>query len=115
MLERQFQAKLVKELKAHGFTVWKNQQNATTELARPDLLILKGRFWGCLEVKKNRLAPYRPLQYEKVQKYNEMSYARFIYPENAEEVLEELYSLVEERENGQKKKRDKSRRNANTH
>lgn len=106
MLERNFQANLIKELKKQGFTVWKNQQNATTELARPDLILLKGRFWGCLEVKKSRLAPLRPLQDVKVKQYNKMSYARFIYPENAEEVLAELYEIVEERENGTKKKRN---------
>lgn len=97
MLERNFQQKLIKELKNLGFTVWKNQQNATTETARPDLLVLKGVFWGCLEVKKERLAKHRPLQDVKVLKYNQMSYAAFVYPENKDQIINQLLLLADER------------------
>lgn len=97
MAERHFQTKLVQELKKLGFTVWKNQQNATTELARPDLIVLKGVFWGCLEVKKDRLAKHRPFQDIKVIHYNKMSYARFIYPENKNEIVNELLEIADKR------------------
>lgn len=95
MAERQFQAKLIRELRDLGFTVWKNQQNATTELGRPDLIVLKGVFWGCLEVKKDRLASHRPFQDAKVSTYDKMSFARFIYPENKDEIIEELVKMAD--------------------
>lgn len=56
----------------------------------PDLLILHGNKWASLECKKNEKATRRPNQEFYVEKMNDMSFSRFIYPENKEEVLHAL-------------------------
>lgn len=56
----------------------------------PDLLVLHKSKWASLECKKNAIASHRPNQDYYVDKLNNMSFARFIYPENKDQVLEEL-------------------------
>ena len=56
----------------------------------PDLLVLHKSKWASLECKKNATASHRPNQDYYVDKLNNMSFARFVYPENKDNVLEEL-------------------------
>ena len=56
----------------------------------PDLLVLRKSKWASLECKKNATASHRPNQDYYVDKLNNMSFARFVYPENKDQVLEEL-------------------------
>lgn len=56
----------------------------------PDLLILYKKKWATLECKKTANAKKRPNQEYYVNKMNDMSFSRFIFPENKEEVLNDL-------------------------
>ena len=89
-LERDFQAGLIKELKElfKGCIVLKNDSSYIQGI--PDLLILFMDKWAALEVKKSSVASHRPNQEYYVDLMNRMSYASFIYPENKEEILNEL-------------------------
>lgn len=87
-LESGFQDRLVRTLKDlfPGCMVFKMDQLQGI----PDLLILYGRKWASLECKKSAGAKRQPNQDYYVDKMNEMSFSRYICPENKEEVLDEL-------------------------
>ena len=93
-LEREFQAKLIKEIKQifKGCIVMKNDSSYIQGI--PDLLILYRDKWAALEVKKSATAHHQPNQEYYVELMDEMSYASFIYPENKEEVLYELQQTL---------------------
>lgn len=90
MKESKFQSNLKIELEARfpGCIIMKNDANYIQGI--PDLLILYGNKWACLEVKQSASAKHRPNQDYYVEKMNEMSFSAFIYPENKEEVLDDL-------------------------
>ena len=90
MKESEFQSELIKELKEEfpGCVVLKNDPNYIQGI--PDLIVLFRDKWAVLEVKKNQDAPHQPNQDYYISLMNEMSFARFIYPENKEEILNEL-------------------------
>ena len=91
MLENRFKTNLIKEIKEMlpGCMVLHLDPNEIQGI--PDLLILYGNKWAVLEVKKSANASHRPNQDYYVDLMNDMSFAAFIYPENKDEVLEELY------------------------
>lgn len=92
-LESGFQDKLVAELKKifPGCMVFKMDQIQGI----PDLLILYKNKWASLEVKKSANAKKRPNQEYYVGLMNEMSFSRFICPENKEEIIHELQSTFQ--------------------
>lgn len=89
-LESGFQDKLREELKERfpGCMIFKMDQIQGI----PDILVLYEDKWASLECKKNAKAKRQPNQEYYVGRMNEMSFSRFIYPENKEEVLNELQS-----------------------
>ena len=93
-LERDFQARLIRELKDifKGCIIMKNDSSYIQGI--PDLLILYKDKWAALEVKKSETASHRPNQEYYVELMDEMSFASFIYPENKEEVLYELQQTL---------------------
>jgi hypothetical protein len=56
----------------------------------PDLLILYNNKWATLECKKSKDEPHQPNQDYYVDTMNKMSFSRFIFPENEEDVLKDL-------------------------
>lgn len=91
MRENQYQAGLKKRLKSMFPGCLVTKLDSSDIQGIPDLLILYKNKWAILEVKKDAEAPHRPNQDYYVTKLNNMSFSRFIFPENEEEVLNELY------------------------
>lgn len=90
MLESKFQSDLIKEIKQllPGCQVIKNDPNYIQGF--PDLTIFYKDKWATLECKKSANAAKRPNQDYYVKLLDSMSFSRFIYPENKEEILNEL-------------------------
>ena len=88
--ENEFQAGLIKEIKARfpGAMVLKNDPNYIQGI--PDLTVFYGDKWAMLECKRSSDSSKRPNQEYYIDKLGEMSFASFISPENKEEVLNEL-------------------------
>lgn len=94
-LERKFQADLVKELKIifPGCVVQKQDANAIQGI--PDLLILYNDKWAMLECKRSANSSHRPNQDYYVAKFDDMSFCRFVCPENKAEVLDALQHALQ--------------------
>lgn len=90
MLENKFKQNLVRELKEKFPDCMVLHLDPNEIQGVPDILILNGSKWAALEGKKSEDAPHRPNQDYYVTKMNEMSYAAFIYPENKEEIINDL-------------------------
>ncbi|MEY8573712.1 hypothetical protein AALD01_04775 [Oscillospiraceae bacterium 21-37] len=92
-LESGFQDRLIKTLEAlfPGCMVFKMDQIQGI----PDLLVLYRDKWASLECKRSAKAKRQPNQEYYVGKMNEMSFSRFVSPENKEEVLDELQQIFE--------------------
>lgn len=90
MLERHFQASLIKTLKKkfNGCIILKTDPNYIQGI--PDLLILYGKKWAALEVKRSSTASHRPNQDYYINLMNSMSFASFISPETKEVVINDL-------------------------
>ena len=88
--ENNFQSVLIKQLKKKfpGCIVMKTDPNYIQGI--PDLLILNNDKWASLECKKSRSASHRPNQDYYVEKMNKMSFSAFIFPENKEDILNDL-------------------------
>lgn len=88
--ESQFQAKLIKKLKAMfpGCVVLKNDANYIQGF--PDLTVLWKDKWAILECKRESEAHKQPNQQYYIDWGNASSFGRFICPENEEEVLHDL-------------------------
>ena len=93
-LESGFQDRLISTIKKlfPGCMVFKMDQIQGI----PDILVLYGRKWASLECKRSEGAKKQPNQEYYVEKMNEMSFSRFVSPENKEEVLNELQQIFAE-------------------
>ena len=89
-LESEFQAELRAELSERfpGCITIKNDPNDIQGI--PDLTVFYKDKWATLECKKSANAKKQPNQSYYVDTMNEMSFSKFIYPENKQEVLDEL-------------------------
>lgn len=89
-LEGDYKPELIKRIRniLPGCFILKNDANYMQGV--PDLIILWESYWIMLEVKRSATAKERPNQRYYIELLNEMSFAAFIYPENEEEVLDEI-------------------------
>lgn len=90
MLENKFKQNLVRELKEKFPDCMVLHLDPNEIQGVPDILILHGSKWAALEGKKSKDSAHRPNQDYYVTKMNDMSYAAFIYPENKEEIINDL-------------------------
>lgn len=90
MRENKFQKSVIDELKERfpGCIILKNDPSYCQGI--PDLIILWEDRWATLECKRSEDAPHQPNQDYYVEKMDEMSFSAFIYPENRQEVLDDL-------------------------
>lgn len=88
--EGKFQHDLIQEIRRlfPGCIVLKNDAEYLQGIC--DLAIFFGKKWAMLECKRSANESRQPNQEYYVDKCNKMSFARFIYPENKQEVLDEL-------------------------
>jgi hypothetical protein len=94
MRETKYQKDLVDKLEAMfpGCLIFRGDANRRQGV--PDLLILHGECWAALEVKTSEHAPTRPNQPYYVDLMDDLSFASFIWPENEEQVLDELQQAL---------------------
>lgn len=95
MTESQYQAALIKKIKAllPGCVVLKNDSSYQQGIL--DLTILYFEKWAALEVKATPQSARQPNQEYFVQQLDEMSFAAFIDPENEGEVLDALQEALQ--------------------
>nr|DAS39853.1 MAG TPA: Nuclease [Caudoviricetes sp.] len=88
--ENIYQRAFIKRLKKEfpGSIILKNDPNYIQGI--PDLLLLVGERWFALEVKRSSSAPHQPNQDYYVNRMNEMSAAYYVYPENEDEIIDEI-------------------------
>ena len=95
-LENTFKTNLVREIERTfpGCMVVHLDPNEIQGI--PDLLILYKDKWAALEGKISADAEHQPNQDYYVGMMNFMSFAAFIFPENKDEVLDDLYDYFKQ-------------------
>ena len=96
-LESKFQKELIDEIKQRypGCVALKNDSSYIQGF--PDWTILYEDKWAVLEAKKARGAHKQPNQEYYVDQLDKMSFSRFIFPENKDEVLDDLDIIFKRR------------------
>ena len=92
-MEKKLQQKIVQYLKSKGCFVLRHT-GAGVPAGTSDVSFYKEGFYGFIEVKARANAPTQPLQLEFIKKMNDWSWAKFVYPENWEEVKIELERIL---------------------
>ena len=88
--ESKFQSELIEKIKKRfeGAIVLKNDSSYKQGI--PDLMVLYKNKWAALECKQHDKANHQLNQDYYISKMNDMSFARFISPENEEDILNEM-------------------------
>lgn len=94
-LESQFQKELMDEVRETfpGCVILKNDSSYIQGF--PDWTIFYKDKWAVLEAKRDARAKKQPNQDYYVNSLNDMSFSRFVYPENKEEVMQELQEFFD--------------------
>lgn len=92
--EGRLQSTIAKHLKSKGCFVMVIQPQVGIPTGTSDIFFCKEGFYGFIEVKASKTAKFQPLQKEFVEKMNDWSWARIVYPENWQEIKTELDKLL---------------------
>lgn len=87
--ERDFQKALIRELEERFPDCIATKVESYIQ-GFPDVLVLYKDKWALLECKRSASEARQPNQEYYVEKADNMSFSRFIFPENKEEVLNDL-------------------------
>lgn len=94
MLEMSFKQKFLAELEERlGHLDLEYIHTRPHNRSIPDTIVLGPKYWAALEFKRTKRAPHQPNQDYYVFKLRENGYSNFVYPENSEEVLNDLERL----------------------
>jgi hypothetical protein len=95
-LESKFQKELMDKIRQQypGCVILKNDSSYIQGF--PDWTILYKDKWAVLEAKRSKNAAKQPNQEYHVNTLNDMSFSRFVYPENSEEVLDAISKYFNE-------------------
>ena len=95
-LESKFQKELMDKIRDRypGCVILKNDSSYIQGF--PDWTILYKDKWAVLEAKRAKNAAKQPNQEYYVNKLNNMSFSRFVFPENSDEVLEDISKYFNE-------------------
>jgi hypothetical protein len=85
-----FQRRFIQELHKRYPGCWVEKADPAYRQGTPDLRFYHGRFWAAFEMKRSKNETHQPNQDAYISRLDSMSFARFVYPENMEEVLEDL-------------------------
>lgn len=97
MRENEYQAYLIRKLKIMFPDCMVIKNDSAYLQGIPDLLILWGDRWAMLEVKADATSSHQPNQEYYVDILNDMSFAAFIYPQNEQDVLNDLQQALQPR------------------
>lgn len=89
-VESKLQTKVARWLKSKGCFVMVIQPQAGIPTGTSDIFFCIEGFYGWLELKASEKSKYQPLQKEFIQKMDDWSWARAVWPENWSEVQAEL-------------------------
>lgn len=95
--ESEFQKQLCDELRQEfpGCMILKNDSSYRQGI--PDWIVLYKDKWAMLEAKRSIDAEHQPNQDYYVDVLDKMCYSSFVYPENKEEVINDLREIFEPR------------------
>lgn len=95
--ESDFQSDLIKQIKKDlpQSIVLKNDPEYKQGI--PDLLVVNGNKYAFLEVKKSRDEPHQPNQDYYIDKAKRESFGDFIFPENKQQILMEMYDYFNQK------------------
>lgn len=94
MNENMFQRKIIQRLKVEFPECVVMKQDPTYKQGIPDLVVFYHDKYAMLECKKSANASHQPQQDYYISKFNDWSYASFIYPENVDQVFKELSEVL---------------------
>lgn len=93
--KRKFCARLKKEVKPKPLAIIQYKQDSTTLSGFPDTICFLEAITVFIEFKQSKRAKFRPGQKEWIARLNENGHFAFVcYPENADEVLEEIKKIA---------------------
>lgn len=93
-MEAKLQTQITKWLRSKGAWVMKTHPGLGTPTGTADIFFCKEGFYGWLEVKGSRTAKRQPGQQHFIEKMDEWSYARFVWPENWSDIKAELEPML---------------------